>query len=89
MTPTPDCAVEGCDRDASYYRYTPKENGWLPVCTVDARTCHPSLEIHAWLESGYLKPAELGRPCGPPDIPTAGRSIAFQRIVEEAMGWNQ
>lgn len=86
--PVPACSATDCDGTASFYRYAPEPGEWQPVCAVDARTAHPSLEVHAWLESGYLRPVELGEPAGRPDDPPAGRGMAFRQIVERAMGWD-
>lgn len=85
----PDCSAGECAGAASFYVYTPDADGWEPVCTVHARQYHPSLEVHAWLESGYMKPAELGPPEGAPSRPPSDRGVAFRRTVEETMGWTE
>lgn len=93
MTRSPDrppgeagCGVADCRRSASFWIYEPDAGEWSPVCQPHAEQRHPSLEIHAWLESGYMKPIELGEPTAPPQAPR-GRSAAFRELVEEAMGW--
>lgn len=83
----PDCGSPGCGSGADFYRYEPETGDWKPVCDRHARELHPSLEVHAWLESGYLRPVERGRPPGPPDDPPGDRAAAFRDLVEDAMGW--
>lgn len=85
----PACSTAGCGSDASFYLYEPDEGGWRPVCTPHARRRHPSLEVHAWLESGYLKPVELGMPSDPPGDPATARAAAFRAEVEGTMGWDR
>lgn len=81
------CSWRGCDNEAAYYAYDADSEEWQPICYRHAQNRHPSLEIHAWLESGYMKPAELGKPHGPPVPPPRGRPVAFRREIEELMGW--
>lgn len=78
----------GCERDADFFVYEAPSEGWSAVCTPHVRHRHASLELQAWLESGYLKPAELGRPDGPPPPPPTERGRLFRNEVEETMGWS-
>lgn len=82
----PPCTGSGCDSDADFWVYDSDEDGWQPVCSQHTVQLHPSLEVRAWLESGYASPIELGRPDGPSQ-PPAGRPTAFREMVERAMGW--
>ena len=83
------CRRAGCDRPASFRLYEVDERRWEPICEPHAVAVHPSLEIHALLESGYLKPVELGPPDGPPGEPATGRSAAFREEVEALLGWSR
>lgn len=65
------------------------ELGWRPVCERHALTRHPSLELKAWLWSEYMVPVERGRPTEPPGEPEYGRTAAFRREVDVAMGWTE
>ena len=85
----PICSEDGCENDADFYLYDADSVGWRPICASHARRVHLSLEIHAWLESGYMKPIELGEPTGPPAEPSGGRAAAFREMVEETMGWSR
>lgn len=87
--PPPRCGTAECPRRASFYRFDREGGDWHPVCERHARTLHPSLEVHAWLESGYLRPVERGEPAGPPGPPAGERGAAFRDMVEEAMGWGE
>ena len=86
--PVPGCAREACTRDASFRLYDADRRRWTPICEPHAVAVHPSLEVHVLLESGYLKPVELGPPDGPPGEPATGRSAAFREAVEELTGWS-
>lgn len=83
----PECATSGCGDDAAFFVYDADAGEWRPICARHARQLHPSLEVHAWLASGYLKPVELGRPEAPPAEPRGGRAAAFRAEVEATMGW--
>lgn len=87
--PLPACSAPDCAADASFYVYADDAGAWQPVCPPHARRYHPSLEVHVWLESGYMTPAELGRPDGPPEPPPGDRARTFRATVEEAMGWTE
>lgn len=82
------CSESGCASAADFFVYGADSGDWRAICTPHARHLHPSLEVHAWLESGYMKPAELGRPDGAPPEPRSGRGEAFRTVVEETMGWS-
>lgn len=84
--PRPPCSRRDCDTAADFRLYHP-EDGWRPICERHAVSLHPSLEVHAWLESGYLRPIELAVPEGPPAEPADERTAAFRELVEEAIGW--
>lgn len=58
------------------------------MCEQHALAVHPSLEIGALLESGYLRPVEVGEPDGPPDEPRTARAAAFREEVEGLTGWS-
>lgn len=79
------CVDSTCSRDAAFWLYEPAEDRWRSICERHARHVHPSLEVHAWLESGYMVPFELGRPDGPPVTPQHGRGIAFREAVEDVL----
>lgn len=83
----PECSESDCGDDAAFFVYAAESEGWRPICDPHARQIHPSLEIHAWLESGYMKPVERGAPGGPPPDPRDGREEAFRNLVADAMGW--
>ena len=88
MSGAPDCGEPGCDRDAEFRLYDPDAAAWSPVCRQHALEVHLSLEIGALLESGYLKPVELGEPDGPPGEPGTARAAAFREEVEALTGWS-
>lgn len=75
-----------CDATAEFWLYRPDEPAWRPLCERHVVGLHPSLELHAWLASGYAKPAELGRPRGTPAEPESGRGAAFREIIDETLG---
>ena len=81
------CSRSDCPRAGDLWVYDASESRWRPLCEPHTRRLHPSLELDAWLESGYAKPVELGRPTGRPADPPAGRPAAFRAIVDRAMGW--
>jgi hypothetical protein len=83
----PTCRRHDCDTSADFWLYHP--DGWRPLCERHTLDLHPSIEVNAWLESGYARPAELDRPEGPPPAPPTARGRAFREIVEEAMGWSE
>lgn len=82
-----ECHASDCESAADFFRYDPAAGHWNPVCERHAREAHPSLEVHAWLESGYLRPVERGRPAGRPADPPGERGAAFRDLVDDAMGW--
>lgn len=92
-SPTPDrlppCSEAGCDITAAFWLYDPRAGSWRPICDRHARHAHPSIEVRVWLESGYMTPAELGEPDGPPAEPSGGRQTAFRSIIDETIGWSQ
>lgn len=79
------CAEPGCRSDASFWLYGPDVDRWRPICDRHARHVHPSLEVQAWLESGYMSPVELGRPDGPPGQPEHRRAAAFRAAIEDVL----
>jgi hypothetical protein len=83
----PPCGREGCDAAASFWLYRPEGDRWWPICERHLLTRHPSIEVDAWLESGYARPIELGEPRCPPAVPSGGRGAAFRELVADAMGW--
>lgn len=86
--PAVPCAEPGCGAAAAFRLYDPGDERWSPVCERHALAVHPSLELGALLESGYLKPVELGPPEGPPGEPRTARGEAFREAVEELLGWS-
>lgn len=82
-----ECAEPGCSAAAEFRLYRP-DDGWGPICERHGLEVHPSLELHALLESGYLRPVELGEQQGPPPVPPTGRGQAFREAVEELTGWS-
>lgn len=82
------CGRPACTAGADFRLYDGDAAEWVPVCERHALAVHPSLEIHALLESGYLRPAELGDREGPPAEPSTGRARAFREVVEELTGWS-
>lgn len=85
----PPCSVPDCDVDAAFYLYGRDPDGWRPRCDRHVRHAHPSLELKSWMESGYLKPVELGEPTGPPADPVTDRMAAFREAVDETLGWDR
>lgn len=83
----PPCSRRDCDAPADFWLYHPDGVRWRPICERHAVHLHPSIEVNAWLESGYAKPIELDRPDGPPAVPPGARGVAFRDLVDEAMGW--
>ncbi len=83
MTARPTCHV--CDRPGDFWGYDRPADRWEPYCERHLRTRHPSLEISAWLESGYARPIEIDPT--PPDDPDLPRTDHFREMVEEAMDW--
>lgn len=82
------CTGQHCDLSAAFWLYHPVEDRWRPLCERHTLQLHPSIEINAWLESGYAKPIELDPPNEPPATPRDGRTAAFREIVDRAMGWS-
>lgn len=82
------CREAGCGSDAAFRLYDPGRAAWRPVCEQHALAVHPSLEIGALLESGYLRPVEVGEPDGPPGEPGTARAAAFREEVEALTGWS-
>lgn len=85
----PPCSGQDCDAAGDFWLYHPEEERWRPICERHTVHLHPSIEVNAWLESGYAKPIELDRPEGPPASPRGGRSAAFRELVDGAMGWSE
>lgn len=83
----PECTEPGCAADAAYWLYSVPRATWHPICRKHAELLHPSLEIHAWLTSGYLKPIELPEPTGYPEEPAEDRAKEFRAIVTDTMHW--
>lgn len=83
----PVCNEPGCAGDAAYWLYSVPRATWLPICQKHAELLHPSLEIHAWLTSGYLKPIELPKPTAPPVAPDEERAKDFRALVTDTMNW--
>lgn len=81
------CTEEGCDADPDFWLYHPEEGRWRRLCDRHLLEVHPSIEVDAWLESGYVRPFELGEPDGPPGSPPDGRPAAFREVVDRAMDW--
>lgn len=88
MSGSPACARSTCDSTADFRWYDADVERWLPVCERHALAVHPSLEVGALLESGYLRPVELDPPSGPPPDPPTPRGRAFREAVEELLGWS-
>lgn len=82
-----ECEKSSCDRDAAFWLYDGTGAYWSPVCAVHAEHAHPSIEVHAWLESGYMKPIELGQPDSPPPAPGDRRGRFFREEIQETLGW--
>lgn len=85
----PPCSQQGCDEAAGFWLYYREGDRWRPLCERHAVHRHPSIEVKAWLESGYARPVELECPEGPPTAPPTGRGVAFRELVEDAMGWSE
>ena len=83
----PACAEPACERDGSFWWYDKAGDGWQPLCDVHARHRHPSIEVAAWLASGYMRPIERGRPDGPPPEPVVERGRIFREEVDQLLGW--
>lgn len=80
----PTCVA--CAEPGSFWSYDAAAKRWEPYCKRHLRTRHPSLEVAAWLESGYARPIEVDpEPPGEPELP---RTAHFRVMVEEAMGWS-
>lgn len=86
--PTVTCAAADCDIEAAFRFYDRDEGGWSPLCERHALEIHPSLELGALLESGYLRPVEVGPQTGPPGEPPTARGVVFRESVEELLGWS-
>lgn len=84
---TVTCGATGCDAAASFRFYDRDDDAWTPRCERHALEIHPSLELGALLESGYLRPVEVDPPAGPPGPPPTARGAAFRETVEELLGW--
>lgn len=82
-----DCVKASCPRSGAFWLYDGEADYWSPVCEIHAEHAHPSIELHAWLESGYMKPIELGRPEDPPDEPTDRRARLFRDEIETVVDW--
>lgn len=86
--PAPACGIAGCSTDAAFRFFDRDADAWTPRCERHALEIHPSLELHALLESGYLRPVEVGPPDGPPGPPVTPRGAAFRETVEELLDWS-
>lgn len=84
----PNCAGEDCGLEAAFWWYD-GAGLWWPVCDRHAQHLHPSLEVHAWLESGYMRPVERGQPAGEPAEPSVSRGRAFRDAIDELLGWGE
>lgn len=87
VEPDEVCETRPCERPVAFWAYNGETERWRPSCEHHLRAQHPSLEVAAWLESGYAKPAALPRPAEPPAAEAPARAAAFREIVEAAMGW--
>lgn len=87
MAPPVACAEPGCAVAADFRFFDRDAAAWRPVCERHALEIHPSLELGALLESGYLRPVEVGVPDGPPGRPPTDRGAAFRAVVEDLLGW--
>lgn len=83
------CSARDCSREAVFFVFDADAGDWSPICRPHAQRRHPSLEVHAWLEAGYLRPAELGKPAGPPGEPQTARSAEFRREIRDTMDWSR
>lgn len=79
------CGAADCGAAAGFRFYDRDADAWRPLCERHALAIHPSLELHALLESGYLRPVEVGEPDGPPTDPPTDRGRAFREAVEELL----
>lgn len=79
------CEMECCTRDPAFWVYFPLQSSWIPLCRRHLRTRHPSLEIKVWLEGGFARPVELGRPQSRPKAPESGRQLAFREMLETTL----
>lgn len=80
------CGTMDCADPAAFWVYDQPSDRWSPVCRRHLVEHHPSLEVHAWLTSGFARPIETSPPNGiVDDVPQ--RTIAFRDIVMSAMGW--
>lgn len=84
----PECGTAECREPAGFWLFHVPADEWRPLCPRHLREVHPSVEIRAWLESGYAKPAELGRPESPPSAPAGGRARGFRSLVDDALDWD-
>lgn len=85
VNPVPGCLKAGCDREPAFWWYDRGDDRWRPVCEPHARHLHPSIELHAWLEGGYMKPVELGKPASPPPPPANERGAAFRDEIDRTL----
>ncbi len=83
MSDDPPCRE--CERPADFWLYHPDDDAWQGICERDLVHLHPSIELHAWLESGYATPTAVARPTGPPSPPQYGRAAAFRELVDDAL----
>lgn len=81
------CGTSGCEESADFWQYTPTDDQWGPYCSRHLIHLHPSIELKAWLESGYARPAERGKPNSPPPSPQGGRVTAFRNLIETTVDW--
>lgn len=85
---SPPCGDGGCEAEAAFRFYDRDAGAWSPRCERHAVELHPSLELGALLESGYLRPIEVAVPEGPPGPPPTARGEAFREAVEDLLGWS-
>ena len=83
----PECSVEGCSARATYFLFEADDAEWQPRCSPHTEQRHPSLEVHAWMAAGLVKPVELGRPEAPPKDPGSPRGRRFREEIVRTMGW--
>lgn len=83
----PACASTDCAESAEFWLFYPPNNQWRPYCGRHLIHLHPSIELKAWLHSGYARPIERGKPESPPASPESGRVAAFRDLIQETVDW--
>lgn len=80
------CDRPDCQSHAAFWVYDHPTDAWVARCRRHLVERHPSLEVDAWLHSGYARPIETTRPrTVAEDVPP--RTRAFRELVASAMGW--